>query len=492
MPTLNGTTARVPLGRDVTVQAAGFRGAVERIPLVADGTRAPRPAAVTPSLSQAFHEQDFTAVHAFTLDLIPVSGAPSTVRAPGGDNAVVLNLQATSSGVGQVAMLVDPSGVVTWHFPQPDPSAAGRAQIVLPITPVPPAGSAPADQRSIVGTVAHKLLTVLVYPIVKELVGAAAEKVAAYWEAKNRVANIRSFSTQTYRTPDPAPLDQDAWSALSTGRSLLFVHGTFSTSCGGFGGLPEDTMAEIQKRYAQRVFAYDHPTLSVTPEANVDALRQLAPSGPTIELDLVSHSRGGLVARAIASAGARGELPFAVRRIVYVATPNGGTVLADPKRLGTLINRYTTMLNLIPDGPWSPVADVMSGILTAVKVIGQGALGGLPGLQAMNPTDPGLARLGSGMPFAPDAFGISANFDVTGGLKLLTRAIDMTVDDVFSGQENDLVVPTGGVCDPPAGEGFPVPEANRLGFDATGGVWHCSYFSNPAVSEQLLAWLTVP
>ena len=49
------------------------------------------------------------------------------------------------------------------------------------------------------------------------------------------------------------------------------------------------------------------------------------------------------------------------------------------------------MLNLIPDGPLSLPADILSGVLDVVKILAAGAVEGLPGLRAMDPTDPGLA-----------------------------------------------------------------------------------------------------
>ena len=182
---------------------------------------------------------------------------------------------------------------------------------------------------------------------------------------------------------------------------LLFVHGTFSTAAGGFGALPAATLDKLATRYGRRVLAAEHPTLSVDPLANATAMLEQLPAGRRIPVDIVAHSRGGLLARVLAAAAvADPAFPLRVRRIVYVATPNAGTPLADPHLLDQYVNRMSTMLNLVPDGPWSVVTDVFDGVLTGVKVLAHGAVGGLPGLAAMNPGGPWLPRSSTAAPSA--------------------------------------------------------------------------------------------
>ena len=73
-------------------------------------------------------------------------------------------------------------------------------------------------------------------------------------------------------------------------------------------------------------------------------LATMVPPGLELEVDIVCHSRGGLVSRALA--GEQGTAtPFHVRRLVHVATPNHGTALATPDNLVPFIDRITTMTN---------------------------------------------------------------------------------------------------------------------------------------------------
>ena len=123
----------------------------------------------------------------------------------------------------------------------------------------------------------------------------------------------------------PTSFTDADWATLREGRALLLVHGTFSTAHGGFGSLPKETMAALHAAYDGRVAAFEHHSISVTPKENADLLAGLVPDGTALEVDLVTHSRGGLVGREIAGA----SRALDVAGLVMVASPNAGTVLAD-------------------------------------------------------------------------------------------------------------------------------------------------------------------
>ena len=448
------------------------------------------------ALAAAIENAGLVQAHAVEVSAREVAGVGAAdVRGPDGRGGMVLEVPDLGPDRPQVLLLADEQGVLSWHFPQPaERSPAGSVQFVVPrevarAEQLP--GTAPAEQRGLVAVVGKKLLSVFVFPIVERIVGEAAEILAARYERASRPYGLRRLVAGQHRVAGAGAFDGSSWQQIGAGRALLFLHGTFSTSHSGFGGLPDDAVGTLAHAYGDRLVAFDHPTLSVTPADNARELLSRIPPGMRIDADVVTHSRGGLVARALADqVGDRADAPIRIRRIVFVATPNAGTALADPNHLGALIDRYTTMLNLIPDGPWSVVTDVLDGVLTVVKILGQSAVGGLPGLQAMNPGDGSLAILGDTSATDIEYYAIDADYEPTGSLARLVRVTDAVVDRVFDTAANDIVVPTGGVSSVPGRPGFPVSAQRQLHFDKTREVWHCSYFSRPETATMLSSWCT--
>ena len=62
-------------------------------------------------------------------------------------------------------------------------------------------------------------------------------------------------------------------------------------------------------------------------------------------------------------------------------------MLAQPNHMVEMIDRFTTILNVLPTGN---VAELLEAMLALVKVVGHGALRGLDGLASMNPDGPFL------------------------------------------------------------------------------------------------------
>ena len=116
--------------------------------------------------------------------------------------------------------------------------------------------------------VGGKLLKLLVFPLTDLVLGAVGEKFAAAWEGKHRPYGTRLFDPAGYRTKGLSPLESADWDRLAQGPNLWFVHGTFSTSHGGFYQIPPETLGALNDTYQNRVAAFDHPSLSVDPLAN--------------------------------------------------------------------------------------------------------------------------------------------------------------------------------------------------------------------------------
>lgn len=503
MATLDGSARPVSLGPGYTLRAPGFKGTAD---MRAGGFAATRSAMRgledgLDALDEALRNTNVTEVRQIDLALQSVAGAQGQRGTRGAAVEAEIELEVPDAGPddGQLVLSIDDNGALRWHLPEAGEAATvtrggGGKRFRIPASVAAPAADATdgAKGRGILGAIGRRVLKVLVYPLTDPIVGPVADFFARRWEEKNRPYRVRDFTPANYKTVQATMLTPGDVQTLAAGKPvLLFVHGTFSTSHGGFGGLPVETMTELHRRYEGRVIAFDHPTLSADPVANIAWLRAHLPASP-LQVDIVCHSRGGLVSRVLAEApGAFGanDGNIAVRRLVLGAVPNSGTPLSDPDHMVNMIDRLTTALSLLPSGP---VSEILEALITLLKVIGHGGLKGLDGLASMHPSGKFLSTLNGPGGQPAEYFAIAANYEPTDrGLRaLVSGTADGIADQVFGDAGNDLVVPTDGVFAKNGNARFPVPTGKLLLFDAADGVMHTSVFEQPRSAQRLLEWLS--
>ena len=153
-------------------------------------------------------------------------------------------------------------------------------------------------------------------------------------------------------------------------------------------------------------------------------------------MDVVTHSRGGLVLRALA-AGAGAGAP-AVARAFLAAAPSEGTPLASPARWDELAAWVANLAEALPSGALVFGLDFAA---EALVWIARRAGGALPGLAAMDPAGEFLADLNA-RPAGGARFA-AAVADFTPRGSLAKRLLDAGADAIFQ-VPNDLVVPTEG------------------------------------------------
>jgi hypothetical protein len=407
-----------------------------------------------------------------------------------------VDVAAPEPGFGQMVLTTDASGMVSWHFaqaPAPAPAttdggrdagAAGAADVrsyVIPSSaPVP--GTGEPGERGLVSAGVRKLVEVVVFPLVEDAVGPVGAQYVERWEATHRPYRLRTFTPDDYASPDGASV---SGATLAEGRALLMVHGTFSRAHSAFGAFPRDVVSRLHERYGGRVFAFDHFTLSHDPEQNVRWLLDQLPAGATLDVDIVCHSRGGLVSRVLAE---RHADRARVGTVVFVGAPNAGTALADADRVGKFVDTYTNLLGVMPT---NGVTDVLEGIVAVAKSLAVGVAKALPGLQAMRPGGELLTQTlnAAGAPAANGTryYALSSNYDprpATPGLNALL--MNRLMDKVFDA-ENDLVVPTASTYAANGSARFPIADA--VVFRGDDSVAHTEFFGRPAVHERLLGWL---
>ena len=494
--------AEVDLGAGYRLLARGYRGSgrsTEPSDYTGGETRASAQWQVLSSeLAGALDRAEMREEQAIELSLIPEPGGATPSRSARQEDAVVLETPDLGETRGQVVMLTDEDGGVSFHYPvesegapqlqPPGTRGSGGTKIfIIPAEVAPVEPAAVTETRGLVGMVGRKILQVLSFPVVEVIGARVGEPLVRRWEAKNRPYGIRWYQPSNFRSRTGSAVSE--WDRLDGKRALLFIHGTFSTSPGGFGGLPNEVMEALNERYEGRIFSFDHPSLSADPVENVAWFLEQVPAGLKLDLDIVAHSRGGLVARVLAGGKPDAGLDLSkvtVNSVVCAGTPNYGTPLADAEHLSSLCDRLATATNLIPGLPAGEIIDV---VLILVQVVAQAVLEGLSGLEVMRPNSEFLKSLNSSAGTGTTYFGVAADYQPTErGLQRVVAGLkDGAVDFVFKGAGNDLVVPTAGVS---TGEQeFAIEETRLVSFEASRGVMHSTFWKEPELATAFSEWL---
>lgn len=312
---------------------------------------------------------------------------------------------------------------------------------------------------------------------------------------------LRRFDNQT-QTLVAAPFPD-------SGDALVLVHGTFSNSENMIAGLLSDQnqqgrefMTEAVRRYRGNIFTFDHPTLSVSPILNAIDL-QRALSGSHANLHLVSHSRGGLVARWWCETFD----PLADRcdKSVFVGSPLAGTGLAAPPNIRETIDLLTQFSRALQSTaglmaiavPVFSVVEALLRVVTSVTALSartpvvDAAMAMIPGLFAMSRVgnNPELQRL-LGTPSAQTDryFAIQSNFQPSDPAwkfwrMFSTERIAGTVADALFDGANDLVVDTPSMTD--LARELKIPQSRLLDFGDSPRVHHLNYFYQSETAKFL-------
>lgn len=334
-------------------------------------------------------------------------------------------------------------------------------------------------------------------------------------------------------------LPADAPIAIDEGPILVFVHGTASSCEGAFGKLWDEgneagraARERLSRLYGERVFAFEHRSLSESPIANALALGERLPQGAT--LHLVSHSRGGLVGELLCLGDCDGvdavltparlkalfaadrtiaeQLGLAplqkdaakerddayeddrarlvkllrvlrskkltVQRFVRVACPARGTTLASGR-----LDRFLSTLDFLAGRVAGEglFADGLDFLLAVLKERTDPRT--LPGLEAMMPGS-ALTRL----LHHPELLSRADLSVIAGDIEgdSLWQRIKLVATDWFYGSDHDLVVNTGSM----SGGLRRADKGARFREDKGGEVNHFAYFRNARSVQWLLAGLT--
>ncbi|MFQ5613618.1 MAG: hypothetical protein ACE5H9_15950 [Anaerolineae bacterium] len=426
------------------------------------------------------------------------------------EKSVELHVPAGGREDGRLLLYFDENGAVTFHLPQAEerPPAGVRAggkmlRFEVPIRkPVKEEAAAPT--RGIGGMAARKVFKVLGWKVAGAAAAQYGPRLVRRWENAHRPTRVVDRAG-LFEPGAPARADL----IPPAERTLLLVHGTFSRVASGFKGLDSDDafLTAIDDAYGNSIYGFDHATVATGVATNVmQFYEKLAPGRHNI--DIICHSRGGLVARALRDLseqqlkerfaldaergryedelkawGQAWRIPAGVEVnvncILFGGTPNQGTVLAQPAFLQKYLELLMTASNLLPE-----VADVtVDAILSVAKILLSEVMFELPGLDDQKPGS-SLLELLQDSPGPRDA-AIQADYRPPTGLQALMRTADALVDRIFQ-RHNDLVVPNDSTSRWPEGSFEP---DRLLAFAADKSVWHSSLFLQAETRQRMRAWL---
>jgi hypothetical protein len=394
-----------------------------------------------------------------------------------------------ADGEAAVLAIRHPSGALTFHTPVQSasrgPMQPNQVRFVVTVR----SADSGTKTRGIASKAIKAVLIKVGKVVADKALSLALPKLAAAFERNvwNKAGLQEGWHKVKKETLGAKTLGLEK--PVSTDRSLLFLHGTFSNAASAYGALANSNFFDRAKAlYGDRIFAFNHFTVSRTPEENARMLLEALPD-QTTTFDVITHSRGGLVLRNLVErAPVFGSFAqrFKLRRAVLVASPNDGTPLATPQRWHDTVGWIANLLELFPENPFTTgAAFVANGLVW----IARHASGDLPGLHSMDGAGEPIAELQSPPGPPADAYSaLVANYNPSE--KVLLRMLDTGIDQFFA-TANDLVVPTAGgwhVGQP----GKVLIPAARIGCFGAGGnlpadsVTHIDFFSRPETADFLM------
>ncbi len=297
-----------------------------------------------------------------------------------------------------------------------------------------------------------------------------------------------------------------------SGNVLLIIHGTFSNGqnlLNGFTPEKKDSHGSkfidaASKKYDNVLF-FNHSTIAVSPLVNALDLHRAIGSSKA-QLDIISHSRGGLVTRWWCEAFDP-ELARC-KNAVLVGAPLAGTGLAAPPNIRKTLKLLTNYGHAISSATGAataalPILGLVStllGVVTSVTniaastPIADALMAMVPGLsgQSRVGNNPELLRLHKSNGSEERYAAIKANFQSDNpGWKFWKffskgRVADFAADMVFAG-DNDLVVDSDSMTF--LSDELRIKRVHD--FQTTPLVHHINYFEQPETTEHLREWLRI-
>lgn len=294
-----------------------------------------------------------------------------------------------------------------------------------------------------------------------------------------------------------------------SGRTLLFVHGTFSNSESIVGDLKKNSPAFLdwaRTEYEDRVISFDYATLSQQALASAMTLRRATGEWVDGPIDVICHSQGGLVTRFWLEALDAQRL--SETRAVFVAGTLAGTSLAAPWALRRAMKALANVAWALTRGsqaaglafPFFGALASLIGLLeksthflskTPTIDAGVALVPGLSGMSQVQ-TNAELRELQASAAVPPGYFAITGDFQPPPvGWKFWERFFSRAANgasDLLFRCPNDLVVDTAAMTH--LADGVSIPRNRIHHFEAgEAHVHHTNYFQQEVTVNTIRGWL---
>lgn len=435
---------------------------------------------------------------------LQIQPAPAAVLGDEAEQQGALDFQPDEEAAFVLVQTIETdAGQVIYDFTLPVAVADGGAMVLgetaqrlrFPINPV-ALGSPPASEPSnpavlgiedvvvnAVGGAIGDAIRKRVVQVFKAQIDRAVVTTVERFEGEPQMLALRDASK-----PEELfqPLDgAEAWRALlpagAERRVLLYVHGFASSAAASSAGT---WLPALAPGY-DAVLCYNHPTLARDPLRNGLDLLALIPEDLRLSVDIIAHSRGGLVARSLVELVDPSDR-FVPRALVTCGTPHAGTELANPVRWDRLISLTMTAVSwlAVAGGFATPIPKILEWVL---KSAAQGFFA-LPGVAAMVPGDPtflaqlnAAATAGSAVAALQERVrygAVSSRFSIF-NVKPITfqEAFGAIVTQAFIGHPNDMVVTTDSMSALDSGVSLAADQRHLA------AVNHWEYFRDDSVVE---------
>ncbi len=164
-------------------------------------------------------------------------------------------------------------------------------------------------------------------------------------------------------------------------RVLLYIHGFLSESK---VSLPVRWLPWMRERY-DAIVAYTHPTITRSPLVNVTDLIERIPQDLRLNIDVVAHSRGGLVARSLVELAPQ-VAQISIEKLMTCGTPHNGTPLAQREKWDKLASIILTASSWALTAAGTPfVVKLLPKLVEQILKAGSKHFFELPGVNALVP-----------------------------------------------------------------------------------------------------------